>query len=347
MNRLKISVITLLLLFANFFASIAASTSNDEKFDPKKVILHHIADNHEWHIASFKNDQGNEVHISLPLPIILLTEGHLDIFMSSAFHQGDKIIDDRTYSIDDHGHIVEAGGMKVLDFSITKNVASLFISMIILFLIFSSVAKAYTKNRNASPKGLQSFMEPLILFVRDDIAIPNIGEKKYKKFLPYLLTVFFLVWVNNLLGLIPIFPGGANVTGNIAFTMVLSLFTLFLTNINANKYYWKHIFMPPVPVALWPIMIPVELIGVISKPFALMIRLYANISAGHIIILSLVSLIFIFKTIAIAPVSIVFVLFMNLVELLVAALQAYIFTLLTALFVGMAVEEHHHEEAHH
>ncbi|MNI66610.1 ATP synthase subunit a [compost metagenome] len=159
--------------------------------------------------------------------------------------------------------------------------------------------------------------------------------------MPYLLTVFFFIWFNNLLGLVPIFPGGANVTGNIALTFVMAFGTMIIVNINGNKYYWKHIFRPDVPWWLYPIMIPVELIGIISKPFALMIRLFANITAGHIIVLSLISLIFIFETLAIAPVSVAFVLFMDVLELLVAFLQAFIFTLLTALFIGMAVEEHH------
>ena len=185
-------------------------------------------------------------------------------------------------------------------------------------------------------------MEPLILFVRDDIAIPNIGKKKYAKFMPYLLTIFFFIWVNNLIGLIPFFPFSSNLTGNIAFTFVLSFITFLVTSLNGNKAYWKHILMPPVPKALYPIMVPIEIIGIFTKPFALMIRLFANIAAGHIIILSLVSLIFIFKTMAIAPVSGAFVIFMSMLEMLVAALQAYVFTLLSALFIGQAVADDHH-----
>jgi F-type H+-transporting ATPase subunit a len=212
-----------------------------------------------------------------------------------------------------------------------------------MILIFTSCAKAYTRRPGLAPKGLQGFMEPIILFVKDDIVIPNIGEKKHAKFLPYLLTVFFFIWILNMIGLIPFFPGSANVTGNIAVTFVLALFTLIITNVNGNKDYWKHIFaMPGLPLWLLPIMIVVELIGVIAKPFALMIRLFANITAGHIVVLSLVSLIFVFQTLAIAPVSVAFVLFMDVLELFVAALQAYIFTMLSALFIGLAVQEHHH-----
>ena len=227
------------------------------------------------------------------------------------------------------------------DLSVTKNVLSLIVVSLLLLLVFTSTAKAYKKG-NKAPRGIASFMEPLVLFVRDDIAIPNIGEDKYEKYLPYLLTAFFFIWFSNLLGLIPIFPGGANLTGNIAVTMVLAVFTLLITNFNANKHYWKHIFATPgVPKPILLIMIPVEFIGIFTKPFALMVRLFANITAGHIIILSLVSLVFIFETIAIAPVSIAFGLFMNVLELLVAALQAYIFTLLSALFISGAVAEEH------
>jgi F-type H+-transporting ATPase subunit a len=188
-------------------------------------------------------------------------------------------------------------------------------------------------------------MEPLIIFVRDEIAIPNIGEKKAAKYLPYLLTVFFFIWINNLLGLI---PTGANASGNIAFTMTLAVITGLITNFSGNGGYWSHIFWTPgVPLWLRPIMLPVEVIGILTKPFALMIRLFANITAGHIIILSLLSFIFIFKSYAVGVPVTAFVIVMTFMELFVAALQAFIFTLLSALFIGSAVEEHHHEEAHH
>ncbi|MNZ98623.1 ATP synthase subunit a [compost metagenome] len=217
----------------------------------------------------------------------------------------------------------------------------MFLSAIILCLIFFSVAGAYKKRVGKAPKGLQSLIEPIIVFIRDEIARPNIGHK-YVSYMPFLLTVFFFIWVNNLLGLIPIFPGGANLTGNIAVTFVLGTITFLITNFSGNKYYWKHILAPDVPWWLYPIMLVVEIIGLLSKPFALIIRLFANITAGHIIVLSLISLIFIFKTLYIAPVSVAFVLFMDVLELLVAFLQAFIFTMLTALFIGTAVEEHHH-----
>lgn len=214
-----------------------------------------------------------------------------------------------------------------------------------LLLLFFIISGIKAKNNKTAPSGLLSFLEPLVLFVRDDIVKPNIG-KNYKKYLPYLLTLFFFILMNNLLGLI---PGSANVTGNIAITLVLSFITLIVTNFSGNKSYWGHIFNPPgVPLALMPIMIPIEIVGIFTKPFALMIRLFANITAGHIIVLSLVSLIFMAQSglgdIAawtLSPVAVVFVLFMDLIEVLVAFLQAYIFTLLTSLFIGLATVEEH------
>jgi len=325
-------------------ASASHDESEEEAFNATEVIMHHIADSHEWHILDYTNDAGEEVAVSVPLPVILLTDGNLDVFLSSGFHHGESTVvkGGREYAIH-HDHITEVNGAKVMDFSITKNVASMLFSAIIILLLFTAVAKGYKKRNGMAPKGLQSFMEPIILFVRDDIAIPNIGEKKAMRYMPYLLTIFFFIWINNLLGLIPFFPGGANLTGNISFTIVMAMLTFLITQFSGNKDHWKHVFATPgVPVWLSPIMIPVEIIGLLAKPFALMIRLFANITAGHIIILSLISLIFIFKTVAIAPVSAAFVLFMNVLELLVAALQAYIFTLLSALFIGSAVAEHEH-----
>jgi F-type H+-transporting ATPase subunit a len=290
-------------------------------------------------------------HTSLPLPVILITDKGTEIFSSSVFHHGEsayqgknytyKLIEDKIFAVNAAGVVDEEASSRIYDFSITKNVAAIWLAVILLVLIFSSVSRAYKKREGKAPKGFQSLIEPVILFVRDEIAKPNIGYK-YNKFMPLLLTMFFFIWINNLLGLFPLFPGGANVTGNIFMTFVLAFITLLVTNLNGNKYYWKHILLPDVPWWLYPIMIPVEIIGVISKPFALMIRLYANISAGHIIVLSLISLIFIFKSLAIAPVSVAFVLFMDVLELLVAFLQAFIFTMLTALFIGTAVDEHAH-----
>jgi len=226
------------------------------------------------------------------------------------------------------------------------------ISALLMLLIFISVAKAYARNVNKAPKGMQSMLEPLILFIRDDIAKSSIGEKKYEKYMPYLLTIFFFIFLNNILGLVPIFPGGANVTGNIAVTLVMAVFTFILTSVSGNKHYWIDIVNTPgvpwwlkLPIPLMPV---VEIIGIITKPFVLMVRLFANITAGHIIALGFISLIFIFGAMnaalgyGVSVVSVAFMIFMNLLELLVAFIQAYVFTLLSALYFGLATAEPEH-----
>lgn len=348
------------LCFSNIVMASEAKENEGEgeKFNVIELIMHHIKDAHQWHILDYKKDNGEEVVVSVPLPVIVVYKGQFDVFMSSEFEHGHKIVEkgnnkyalynEKIYMADPDGQLrfEEKEGEKVvlnempLDFSITKNVFAMIIVSLFIVLIFVSVAKAYKKNPGR-PRGLQSFMEPLILFVKDEIVYPNLG-KKTDKFLPYLLTVFFFIFFNNLFGIIPFFPGGANVTGNIAVTMTLALFTFFAINLNGNKHYWKHtLWMPGVPVFVKPILAVVEIMGMIVKPVALTIRLFANITAGHIIILSLVSLIFIFESFTMSPVSVLFVLFMNCLELLVAFLQAYIFTMLSSLFISMAVEEHH------
>jgi F-type H+-transporting ATPase subunit a len=316
-------------------------SAKEEKFDPTAVIMEHIADSHEWHLW------GETV---IHLPVILLTDKVTEIFSSGVFEHGKiyqgkyysyKLIEDKVSAVDASGKPDKAVNSEIYDFSITKNLVAIWVAVILLVLIFTGVASAYSRREGQAPKGFQSLIEPIIMFVRDDIARPNIGYK-YGKFMPLLLTIFFFIWINNLLGLVPFFPGGANVTGNIFVTFLLAFIIMCTVNFNGNKYYWKHILLPDVPWWLYPIMIPVEIIGVISKPFALMIRLYANISAGHIVALSLIALMFIFKSIAIAPVSVAFVVFMDILELLVGFLQAFIFTMLAALFIGMAVDEHSH-----
>lgn len=341
----------------------------EEGFNPTKVILHHISDSHEWHLWDSKDEHGHVHSVSVPLPVILYTENGVVSFMSSEFHHDDhgtQVVEaggqrfvknhDKIYyaseTANEHGQFLEmheehAVNAMPMDFSITKNTAGMMVAALVVLLVFMSTARFYKKNGAVAPKGLAGFMEPLIIFVRDDIAKDNIGEKHYKRFTPYLLTLFFFIWVNNLLGLIPIIPGGANVTGNIAVTLTLAAFTLIIVNVNANKDYWKHIFwMPGVPVPVKILLAPIELVSVFTKPFALMVRLFANITAGHIVVLSLVSLIFIFQTVWISPASVLLTLFISVLELLVAALQAYIFTMLTALFLGMAMEEHAHDEHH-
>lgn len=334
------------------------ASGEQESFNAGKMIMEHVVDNHEWHIAEI-----GSLHITVPLPVILLYDGKVHVFSSSRFHnetrsyQGFRLEQDGP----DKGKIIritEAGipgsnTTKVYDFSITKTVLAIFISSLLLIWIFVSVACRYKRNPNKAPKGLQSLLEPLILFIRDDIAKSSIGEKRYEKFMPFLLTVFFFIFFNNLFGLIPFFPGGANVTGNIAVTLVMAIFTFIITTINGNKHYWIDIINTPgvpwwlkIPLPLMPI---VEIIGIITKPFVLMVRLFANITAGHIIVLGFVSLIFIFGAISaalglgVSVVSVAFMVFMDLLELLVAFIQAYVFTLLSALYFGLAtIEPEHH-----
>ncbi len=332
-----------------------AESTKEKKFEIGKFALHHVTDAHSWNVIG-------DVYIGLP--VILYSEGKLVMFNSDEFQHDDNatvVVEkeglrfvkyhEKIYSAsataNKDGQFIEYNdehekvNAKPLNFSITKNTITLFLSVIVLLVIFISVANSYKKRHGKSPKGLQSFLEPIILFVRDDIAKPNLGHK-YERFMPYLLTVFFFIWFNNMLGLVPFLPGGANLTGNIAVTMVLALCTLFITLFNGNKYYWKHIFwMPGVPVPMKIFLMPIELIGIFTKPIALMIRLFANITAGHILIISLISLIFVFDNLFVAAASIPFAIFIGGIELMVAFIQAFIFTILSALFIGMAVSEHH------
>ena len=339
---LKISILLVAFLFTSTIYSFAASEEGGSKTD---FILHHIQNSHEWHIATF-----GHTHITIPLPVIVYSPDRgVEFFMSSNFkNEHHEPIEFGGYFIDGHEHLVPTDpNRSIIDLSITKNVASLLISVTLLFTVFLSISSRYRKNPLSPPKGIQSLLEPIILFIRDEIAIPNIGKENYMKFMPFLLTIFFFIWFNNLLGLL---PASANLTGNIAVTLVLSLFTLFYILRYSNKNFWVHIFNTPgvpwwlkFPVPLMPI---VEFIGIFTKPLSLTIRLFANITAGHIIILSVISLIFIFESLYIGPVSVLFGLFMNMVELLVAFIQAFVFTLLSAIYFGQAVEEHHHEEHH-
>ena len=320
------------------------------KVNAGKIIMEHIADAHDWHIATI-----GTTHVTIPLPVIIKDENGVHVFSSSRFHHGHeaymgyKIEENKLVAVNEDGSVnVHAS---FYDLSITKNVAAMFVAVLVLLIIMMSVANSYKSNKKA-PKGFANMMESLIIFLRDEVAKPSIGPK-YEKFLPYLLTIFFFIFINNLFGLIPFFPGGANVTGNIAVTMILALFTFAITVYNGNKAYWMHIIMPPgVPGWLLPLMIPIEIIGLFNKPIVLMIRLFANITAGHIIILGFFSLIFIFGAmnaglgLGVSAFSVAFTTFMSFLELLVAFLQAYVFTLLSSLYFGAAVEEHHHEEHH-
>ncbi|KPK85682.1 MAG: hypothetical protein AMS27_06600 [Bacteroides sp. SM23_62_1] len=321
---------------------------------PGEFILEHIGDAYEWHILSYRN-----FHLTLPLPVIVFSQTKgLNIFLFSKLHHGHDTYNGFKYETagENEGKVVEiledgTTERPFLDISFTKNCFAILVSVLLMLWAFISVAKAYRQRPGKAPRGLQNFAEPIIIFIRDEIAIPSIGKQKYERFLPFLLTIFFFIWINNMMGLIPILPGGANVTGNITVTMLLAICTFTITAINGNRNYWKHIFNPPgvpwwlkIPLPLMPI---IEVVGMITKPFVLMVRLFANITAGHIIVLGFFSLIFIFGQMqvflgyAVSPITIIFTIFMTFLELLVALIQAYVFTLLSSLYFGMATEEHH------
>ena len=330
--------------------------SIEEKFDAGKLIFDHILDSYDWHIFTWKGK-----HISVSLPIIVYSEGELYIFSSKnlhhhhPYHTNNKHGDDVVFDIPEEGkyagkvvRVMEDGTyVKPLDFSITKTVCGLFISCTLLVVIFLLVAKSYRERGEKAPKGIQSLVEPIILYVRDDIAKPNIG-KHYEKYFPYLLTVFFFIFFNNLLGLIPFFPFGANITGNIAVTAVLALFTFIITNITGTKHYYEDIFNTP-GVPWWlkfplPLMPLIEVVGCFIKPFVLAVRLFANITAGHIVVLGFICMIFILGEMSAAAgvgmsvLSVLLAVFADCLEVLVAFIQAYVFTLLSAIYFGMAAK---------
>ncbi len=307
---------------------------NEKEFNASEVIIHHVLDDHIWHLW-----EGHYGTIFLPV-IVYSSDKGLDLFSSSRFYdEHHNIVEYNGYKLE-HNHIyLSESGKAVLDLSITKNVAMLLINATILLLVLSAVGRAYKRNVGKAPKGIQSFLEPVILFVRDEVVKPNITHN-HEKYLPYLLTLFFFILFGNLLGLL---PGAGNLTGNIAVTMVLALFTFVITNVNGNKSYWGHIFWTPgVPLILRLVILPVEIIGIFTKPISLTIRLFVAVTAGHIVLLALISLTFIFGSVWVGFGSSVIILFIDLIELLVAGIQAYVFTLFTALYIGMATEEHAH-----
>jgi F-type H+-transporting ATPase subunit a len=352
----------------------AAKSEEKKGFDANEVIFGHVLDAHEFHFFSWEGSDGTEHAASIPLPVILYSSQRgLSAFMFSKFEEGKadydryKLITSKTIE-EEHlpsdkynsGQIVavDAAGqiddsVKVYDLSITRNVAQMLIALALLVWVMVAIANKYKRGQGVTtaPKGGQGLIEPVIVFVTDELAKPCLGEKKYKKYLPYLLTVFFFILINNLVGLI---PGTANVTGNIAFTLVLSLISFVVIMFSTNSHYWMHIIWPPgVPFLVKLILIPVEILGIFIKPIALTIRLFANMIAGHIIIICLISLIFIFGAISagagwgFSPLSVAFVIFIYFIEILVAFLQAYIFTNLTAVFIGQAFEGGHDDGAHH
>lgn len=331
-----------------------ADSISPKKFNTGDLIFNHIKDSYEWHIVTI-----GHTHVSIPLPVLIYSQkSGFHAFMSSKFHHGTasykgfKIATEGKYQRKIIETAADGSEIRPWDFSITKNVTSLFVSIILLILIFVSVANRYRENFARAPKGLQSWLEPIVLFICDDIAKPSIGKEKYQKYLPYLLTIFFFIFINNVMGLVPFFPGGANLTGDISVTLVLALFTFVITNVSGSRDYWVHLINAP-GIPLWlklplPLMPIVEIMGVFIKPFVLTIRLFANITAGHIVALGFYSLIFIFaeKSIfagyGISVLSIAFTVFMGILELLVAFIQAYVFTLLSALYIGLALERHEH-----
>ncbi len=345
MQKIKKYTLSIFVLLLSVVHFSYGSGDSGEKFNASEMIMHHIGDSHEWHFSTI-----GHTHLTIPLPVIIYNPASgLEVFSSSNFvdeighpsvldgaYGNYTIHHDKIHHIDEDVHIY--------DISITKNVASMLISVCLLLGIFLVVASRYKKNPMSAPKGIQNFMEVIIVYVIEEVAKPALGDK-YKKYLPYLLTVFFFIWFNNLLGLM---PGGANLTGNIAVTMMLAVTTFLITNLSANWNYWKHILWTPgVPLLLRIIILPIEVVGIFTKPFSLMVRLFANITAGHIIILSFIGLIFIFNSLAMSPVSILFGIFMSFMELFVAILQAYIFTLLSAMYIGSAIEEHAHDDHDH
>ena len=329
----------------------ATTAAGEEKIDAAKVIMEHIMDNHEFHFA----DIGGHP-ISLPLPVILYSpQRGTSMFMSSNFehghavHNGYKMEHDKVIAVNEAGAVDES--VKVFDFSLTRNVVQMFIALILLVVIMMRVANKYKKNGSmVAPSGFQNAVEPVITFVRDEVGKPNLG-RKYEKYMPYLLTIFFFILINNLVGLI---PGAANVTGNISFTLVLAFISMIVILFSTNSHFWGHIFWPPgVPLFVKVILIPVEFAGIFIKPIALMIRLFANMVAGHIVIICFISLIFIFGAmskvagIGFSPVSLAFTVFIYFIEILVAFIQAFIFTNLTAVFIGQAFETGHENHEGH
>ncbi len=366
-SQSNMSRILIIILLSALWADILYARSPEDNpadnplekipFDPGAFIFDHIGDAYEWHLFDI-----NGRHYSVSLPVILYSrEKGLNIFMSHKFQHGKATYRDFRIITDgpEKGKIrvvledgtVDPDAARPVDISITKNVAGMFFAAFVMMFIFLVIGKRYQRNPNLPPRGIQSLFEPLILFVVDDIVKPAIGEKKYIAFLPYLLTLFFFIWINNMMGLIPIFPMGANVTGNISVTAGLALTSFLVINLSGNRQYWQHILNTPhVPILLKlpiPIMPVIEIVGIITKPFVLMVRLFANITAGHIITMGFFTLIFIFGQVSPAfgyggaVLATGFGIFITFLELLVALIQAYVFTLLTSLFIGMAVDDGH------
>ncbi len=359
----------LTIAFGTFSCTDKMDNSEEAKAERKKevseYVKHHNLDTHDFTLYSYKGEDGKDHSIGFPLPVILWSDG-LHVFSSGKFHHGEEVVESngKYFALDTHSYKIfetdqtgkisydedhHATNVKPLDFSITKSVFMIIVVGLIMFFLFRGLAKSYVKNGSIA-SGPGRFFEPIVLYIRDDIAIPNIGVEKHKRYMPFLLTVFFFVWFLNLFGLTPL---GINVTGNIAITTALAIMTFLLTNFTGTKDYWKHIFDPlgdSMPwiakIPLYIILIPIEVLGIFIKPFSLLIRLYANMQAGHIVLGSLLGLIYVFNSWLGGTLSFGLSFAISLIELLVAALQAYIFTMLSALYFGFASESHDHAEEH-
>lgn len=381
MKSIKILSVVLSLMA---FIFTGCSSTEPQEVDSGSIIIGHVTDSHSWHMADYRGKDGEEHVIGINLPIILIDDGSLQLFSSRHFHHGHDVYQGKkhTYALvggglvkeevvcveptDDmsralltthdgksYAAVLDADGnpLKPLDFSITKTAAAIIIAVALLCVIVLVTAKKYKERAGKAPRGMQSLVEILVLHVRDGIVGPILGHNT-DRFLPYLLTLFFFIFFCNILGLIPFFPAGANITGNIAVTAILALITFFITNLNGNRHYWKDVFWTPgVPswLKIFPLMPIVELVGVFTKPIVLMIRLFANMTAGHIVILGFVVIIFILSNSlgmavggAVSVVSVLFAVFISLLECLVAYIQAFVFTMLSALYISMAVEEPDH-----
>ena len=335
------------LVFSVSFVCSKETNKKDVRTEYKAFKDHHLKDLHSFKIFYFKKE-GKKKYVSFPLPVIIYNRGALDVFSSARFYNEKNkkkpyTFNNTVYEIDENSEKIKAtslsgGVVKITDLSITKNVVLILCGILLMVIVFVNMAKGYKKQ--PIPSGIGRFLEPIVIYIRDEIARPNIGEKHYKRYMSFLLTVFFFVWFVNLFGLTPI---GSNVTNNIAVTASLAILTYVITTFTANKHYWKHIFwMPGVPTPMKIILAPIELLGTFIKPFSLMIRLYANMTAGHVVLMSILGLIFIFQNWIGGTLSFALAFALCLLELLVCVLQAYIFTMLSALYFGAAVEEHDH-----
>jgi F-type H+-transporting ATPase subunit a len=373
------SIFSLLISVHSF--SKGGEPENDstkkKSFNAQEVIFGHILDGHDFHFFDITHADGSKTPVGIPLPVILYSpQRGLNVFMSSKFehghesYKGYRLLEEHYLEkLKDEGHDLKKEGLsagkiipvdgnnnwdksvKFYDISLTRNVVQMFLALGLLVWVMITIGKRYQKGHGvkSAPTGMQNLLEPVITFVRDEVAKPNLGDK-WEKYLPYLLSLFFFILINNLLGLL---PGSANVTGNIAFTLILGLISFVVILANSKTHYWHHIFNPPgMPIGVKAILVPVEFLSIFIKPMALIIRLFANMVAGHIIIICLISLIFIFAGLnryagwGTSVFSIPFTIFIYFIEILVAFIQAYVFAMLTAVFVGQSYEKAHSDDAH-